>query len=258
MSRIVILVKWPKPVIRTTDQHLRIPTFYINQRTDPSTNNQIVSWQWVSIFTCTIIFPHLAVETQERLYCSVTIQNLRLSNVYERYWYYMKLLTTLSQNSTSFFRCGCECGRSLRLSSSLLVGLVGGGGWSGILRGCLRCIDGLLLWKWLRQCLDWGGRFCRIALKGKSDVVVDDVWYLRQRSNSMWDVGCDWNWDMVVWLKGQGRQCRKLGGCFNDLYIVARPNRGFCTCILIEVFNLRIVFTVVDNEIVAGGGCCTQ
>ena len=29
-------------------------------------------------------------------------------------------------------------------------------------------------------------------------------------------------------------------------------------CILIEVFNLRPVFTIVNNEIVAGGGCCTE
>ena len=255
MSRIVILVKWPKPVIRTTDP--RVPTFYVDQRTDPSTNNQIVSGQRVSIFTRTIIFPRLAVEIQERLYCSITIRNIRLSDAYERYWYYVKLLTTLSQNSTSsFFRCGCECGRGLRLSSSLLVGLVGGGGWGGILGGRLRCIDGLL-WKRSRRCLDRGGGFRRIAPKGKSDVVVDDVWYLRRRSNSMWDVGCDRNRDTVVWLNGRGRRCRKSGGCV-DLYIVVRLDRGLRTCILIETFNLGLVFTVVNDEIVAGGGCRTE
>ena len=112
------------------------------------------------------------------------------------------------------------------------------------------------------QCLDWRGRldwrrFHRLLLKGEGDSAVDNVWYLRWSSDSVWDVGHDRNWDMVFWLErwGEGQKNR---GCIVGPNISNVLNRGICMCVPLESLNLQIIITVVNNQVVLEGGYCSK
>ena len=140
MSRTVILVKpvkicdkndWPTP---------EGSCFLCWSKNQPFNCLQMVGFDFYLHYH----FPSFYSRDQEMLYCSVTIQKIGLSDVCERYQHYIRLLTTLSQNSTRFFRCGCDCGWGLCLLSRLLV-LVRGSGWDWILGGHHQCTDNLLL-----------------------------------------------------------------------------------------------------------------